>query len=86
MTFKRGDMVLVLDHPDIMPDKRKYVGRAATVVNGPLPSLNPFAPYRPDEYYELDISPGSRAWVKILMPLNPPDEVKNEETDQEITA
>ncbi len=86
--MKIGDWVMVVPHNPMIDMAKPYVGHCSQILSGPhLGADNGVAP---DVHYDIgiNINPKSRQtywWVKHLMPIDPPEEVKNEETTKQET-
>jgi hypothetical protein len=74
---------MVVPYTPMIDLARPYVGQCAQIVSGPyIGNTNVY----PDEHYDIgiNVTPSKNAtwwWVKHLMPIDPPEEVKDEEAN-----
>lgn len=87
--MKVGDWVVIVPCKPMIQIARTYIGQCCKVASGPHHGYH-FG-LDPDEHWELEgvnISHKDRTfwWTKHLMPIDPPDEVKDEETADDHTT
>ena len=80
--MKIGDWVMIVPYKPMITMARPFIGQCAQIVDGPYPSP---MPVDPNEHWDIgiNINPNSSEtwwWVKHLMPIDPPEEVRDEET------
>ena len=84
MSFKPGNMVLVIPHPETSAYQKQFENKVFTVEAGP--NRLSCTSRNPNEFYLLEGAQTQHGepmqfWVRVLMPIDPDEDIRNEETN-----